>query len=255
MTSPADLKIIDRIKKLHAMAISAKEVGSLAEADSFMEAVSKTLAKHNLDSAVLSIDTRDLHDPLGYASVWGAKTRGRTKRPIWAAYLAQAVGDAHYCAVLTSTESSVAFFYGRKSNYETAAQMFTYLRDLGEKEGVSAWRKFRAEYLKRYGGHGHGDSINWYMSWLEGFSLEVNSRYKAMRARVEADKGMSLVLVSVKAEADSYSKQFESKSAGEWIQSTMDRTAVALGVAAARKANLRPNVVDAGDETATKRIG
>lgn len=201
-----DPKLIARIKKLHNMAEGAKAVGSLAEADSFLEAVKKTLAAHNLDMSVLNIELHDLTDPLGKDYVTGAGTDAKKSRHRragksveWIVDLGMAVADAHYCHVNYSTRGTGLFFYGRKANRETAIRMFVYLRDMAE---ALAWTAQCAEARRRRAEYGHERGTGQYrINWLEGFVTEVQHRYRMMRDRVENDNGLALVLVSVRREA------------------------------------------------------
>src|SRR6185503_16326946 len=116
LTPVVDPKLVARIQKLHKMSESAKSVGSVAEADAFMEAVQKTLNKYNLDVSVLSLDVREREDPLGCDSEWGVTGRHRNRPVAWAQGLAGFVAAAHHCDFLVSTTSSLVFFYGRASN-------------------------------------------------------------------------------------------------------------------------------------------
>jgi hypothetical protein len=214
MEQAIDPKVIARIKKLHNMAEGARDVGSLAEADSFMEAVHKTLAAHNLDMSALSVDLRDLTDPLGSTGQRGIgddpkMSRHRDKGPVeWVIDLATAVAEAHYCASNYSVKSSYVWFYGRKNNREISQRMFVYLRDMAERLGWEAYvievKRRRTEYGSERG------AGQWRLNWLEGYVSEVSKRYRAMRARVESDKGMSMVLTGLRKEADAES----SKDAG-----------------------------------------
>lgn len=202
-----DPKIIARIKKLHNMAEGAKAVGSLAEADSFMEAVKKTLLAHNLDMGVLAVDLRDLQDPLGKTAVKGignndkASRHGSARKAVdWVTDLAIHVAEAHYCATTHSTTSSYIWFYGRKNNRETAERMFVYLRDMAER---LAWDAYVAEVNRRRKERGSERGAGqWRLNWLEGFVAEVGTRYRAMRKRMDEDRSVALVLVSVKKEAE-----------------------------------------------------
>jgi hypothetical protein len=247
--TPEELKLIERIKKLQAMAEGAREVGSLAEAESFMEAVTKTLAKHNLDESVLSIDLKDHTDPLVRGWALGSTRRHRNKPVRWAQWLSFNVAHAHFCENMVSLTSSHVFFYGRKSNVDVAVKMYTYLRDMAERLGWKAYRQYCAE--------GGPLPAKWYLDWLEGFALEVGRRYEMMRVRVESDSGMALVLTSVREEAtklvkDDQAPKEELDEAPEAWKGADFYDARRAGREAARTANLTPNALD-GAEAAPER--
>lgn len=202
-----DPKLIARIQKMYAMAESAKEVGSLAEADSFMNGVMTTLAANNLDMSVLSIDMKNLTDPMGKQFFYGVGKNGRAsvdsrKTLEWITDLGFAVAGAHYCECHWHPGSNYLTFYGRESNRRVAVQMFGYLRDMAEK---GAWAAHAAEFNRRQKeGESQAGLTDHRLSWLEGFVHEVARRYRAMRERVEKDNSMALVLVSVRKEAQDF---------------------------------------------------
>jgi hypothetical protein len=176
-----------------------------------MEAVNKTLAAHNLDMSALSVDLCDLTDPLGSTGQRGIgndskMSRHKDKGPVeWVIDLATAVAEAHYCASNYSVKSSYVWFYGRKNNRETSQRMFVYLRDMAERLG---WEAYVEEVKRRRKENGtERGAGQWRLNWLEGFVTEVSKRYRAMRARVESDKGMSLVLTGLRKEAHDESSE------------------------------------------------
>lgn len=202
-----DPKLIARIQKMYAMAESAKEVGSLAEADSFMNGVMTTLAANNLDMSVLSLDMKNLTDPMGRQFFYGVGKNGRAsvdsrKTLEWITDLGMAVAPAHYCECHWHPGSNYLTFYGRESNRRVAVQMFGYLRDMAEK---GAWAAHAKEFNRRQkAGESQAGLTDHRLSWLEGFVAEVSRRYRDMRERVEKDNSMALVLVSVRKEAQEY---------------------------------------------------
>lgn len=265
-TSAAELKVIERIKKLHAMAESAREVGNLAEAEAFMEGVAKTLAKHNMEQSVLSMDIRELTDPLSSTGCAGATERGSDKPQEWCMDLAGSVAYAHFSVMHYSVASSYVFFYGRQTNIDTARSMYTYLRDMAEREGMKAWRKQRRATVAAYGGHVRGeDDIGWYLAWLEGFAREVGRRYQAMRARVESDRGVSLVLTGARKEAQAWSNKNaemtdEAKERMKKAEKPIKRggfhgDAREQGAEVAKTANLRPNVLETSETDNRRMLG
>lgn len=265
MSEKLDPKLVQRIQKLHAMAESARDVGSLAEADSFMSAVHKTLAAYNLDTSVLTIDMKDAADPLGQDAVLGAQLRHKDKPLGWAQDLAGHVARAHNCAHLISTTSSYVFFYGRASNRGVAVKMFKYLRDMAERLGQEAY--VTEAYRRRRTGEGERGSASWRFNWMEGFVEEIGRRYQTMRQRVESDKGMGLVLVSVRKEARDYSHEVNQKAWDEakakklkWkSKETLaaqfyNEAARNNGAETARNVNLSPNAVDVPESTTQRRL-
>lgn len=199
-----DPALIARIQKMYAMAESAAEVGSLEEADSFMTGVHKTLAANNLDMSVLSLDMKNLTDPMGKQFFSGIGKNGRAsvdsrKTLEWITDLGTVVAAAHYCEMHWHPGSNYLTFYGRETNRKVAVQMFGYLRDMAEK---LAWKQLEKEAARRRKLGEREAGLNDYrLNWIEGFVSEVGQRYRSMRERVETDNSMALVLVSVRKEA------------------------------------------------------
>lgn len=260
-----DPKLVSRIQKLHAMSESAKEVGSLEEADAFMSAVHKTLAAHNLDTSVLSLELKNEADPLGKEWVLGATLRHKNRPLAWAQDLAGYVARAHNCAHLVSMSSSYVFFYGRATNRGVAVQMFKYLRDMAERLGQTAY--VTEAYRRRREGEGERGSASWRFNWMAGFVEEIGNRYRAMRERVESDKGMSLVLVGARKEASQYASDVNRKNWEEIEKAKikvktkqtlhanyLDEDARRGGAEAARTVNLSPNAVAPSEAAPARRL-
>lgn len=249
-----DLKVLERIKKLHAMAESAREVGSLAEADSFMEAVEKTLAAHNMEMSMLSINLKDFNDPMDSTFV-NATTSARhpkRRRERWSLTIADAVAKAHFCGYLPVHGWSQVFFCGRKSNVWVAQKMMEYLRDTALRLGIEAYLEEEQRRHREYGSANGAAQYKW--NWFEGFADEVAHRYERMRAAINSDKGMSLVLVSVQKEADEETKKasIQKRSAPPKHSSYRDNDARSDGQDAARTVNLKPHSLDTTNTTAKR---
>lgn len=256
-----DPKLVARIHKLHAMAESAREVGSLAEADSFMAAVQKTLAYHNLDSSILTLELHNLTDPMGMESVNQVgsdpkKSRHKESRKsvAWAVDLGVAVAKAHYCACNFSAKGTYLYFYGRKTNRDMAVRMYTYLRDMAER---LAWDANVTEAKRRRQLYGHERGTGQYrLNWLEGFVDEVARRYRDMRHRLDhEDRSLALVLVKTSKEADAEARRNISfKGAVEYVDADYDIwQAKEDGAKAAKDVNLQPRVLEE-NSTLLKRI-
>lgn len=250
-------KVIERVQKLKRMADSAKEVGSLEEADAFMRGMHKTLAFHNLDESVLSLDLKDKKDPLISRWVTQAKNDEVKKgSEQWAINLARAVGQAHFCHGSGTTSQNWIVFYGRKSNVDVCVKMYTYLRDMALRIGTAAYLAEEQRLHKVYGSARGAAQFKW--NWFEGFSAEVSRRYKEMRERVESDSSMALVLVGVRKEAFEYAKQFFSKSrsysSSPKTVESYDAAARRAGKEAASSVNLHPHNLDGDTITPRKLI-
>src|SRR4051812_44988051 len=117
MTQDMD-KLVDRIKKMHAKAESAKQLGNEAEAFAFASAVQKLLLKHNLEMTDVEAALAAKEDPVKahyfYPETFGLpKRRSRVQ---WSELLARIVADAHMCGILPVRASNEFMIIGTRQN-------------------------------------------------------------------------------------------------------------------------------------------
>lgn len=264
-------KVMDRIKKLYAMAESAKAIGSLEEADSFMRGVEATLRKHNLEMADLDAAMQEEADPVGVLQVrcgWTDEPAERHER--WALILANVVADAHFCAFLVSMVDNTVYFTGRRSNVQVAGLMFRHLLELARRLCAEELEKQTAlpaqsaytvtssystttisysfDMGSLFGPTDPKDRKESYrLNWLEAFSRKIAIRYQQMKVRDPAEPGSALVLVGVRQQAQAAANSLATGKQEDLPEPASanhpDYEAQISGSAAGAKAPLSPNTV------------
>jgi hypothetical protein len=178
-----DTKIIDRIKKM--LALANDSAASDGERDNALRMAYATLAKHNLDiSSLEEVESRELveWENNGYVMPWVRRT-------------AMSVANLFFCNYFyTKTRAGFRHsFVGKTSNAVTAKMMAEYVISSIRKE---AGKRARAESL----------TSSWVTSFCKGGSDVVYQRCKELRAAQESSDactGTSLVLASLyKTETD-----------------------------------------------------
>lgn len=200
-SGPSIEKVIERVRKMWAHAESAKDIGSLAEAEAFAEAVQKTLAAYKLDMSVLSVQQKDANDPLGSNNV--SPVEGwKQKRVWWIEELAGVVARAHYCQILIYRGSATVCVVGRQSDREVASYMIVVLTRLAQELCQQGYWKARYVAFKETGTYDTGDFKE---SFFRGFVEGIRNRYYELKeAQRKSSNGMALVLVRSQEEVQKF---------------------------------------------------
>lgn len=184
-------KLVDRVRKLLAMAKSAKEIGNEAEAASFAAGAQKMMAKYKLEMSEVEFTTMEREEPIENEYVRGTKKT----REQWSELLASVVARAHYCRILVIPGSDTIVLVGRATDRAVAAYVFTTLRDFAERQSDKDARAFRRGQRRQIGAT-IGNNRNFRAAWLMGFVERIAQRYEAERAELKlqaAKAGTSLV--------------------------------------------------------------
>jgi phosphoribosyl-ATP pyrophosphohydrolase len=192
-------KLVDRIKKMHAKAESAKALGNEAEAFAFASAVSKLLLKHNLEMTDVEAALAMKEDPVKAhyfrPEVFGFK-RKKT-RVLWSELLAHVVADAHMCGILPCHASNELMIIGTRQNRQACEFMIVFLTRYAEEHA----EKDYVTYFYRMKYEGDVTKARGYKAgWLMGFVSRLAERYKADKMQVikEAEQVNPYALVRLK---------------------------------------------------------
>ncbi len=249
-------KLLDRIRKLHAKAESARAIGNDAEALAFAAGVQKMLAKYKLDMSELEMQTLDKVEPIGSTYV---RSEGKSKRVAWAELLASVVARAHYCRILVIPNSDTIVLVGRPTDRQVAEFVFSTLRRTADENSDRDARAFRRRQRAERGAT-MGDATNFRAAWLNGFVQRISERYEAERQqlKVEAAKaGTSLVrLDNALTQVDQHMAKMSTRRASSvGTRPSANREGAALGRAAGNVANIRGTGLGAGNSRSPKLLG
>ncbi len=118
--------IIVKIRKLVAHERSARDIGSLAEAETFAAHIQSLLLQHKISTAEVDAEIRDSGDPIGDSST----NLTTTKVEKWINALAFGVGTNYFCKVVGEINQggkARITFIGREADRLAAVAMFDYL--------------------------------------------------------------------------------------------------------------------------------
>lgn len=179
--------VIQRVRKMHAKAESARAIGSIAEAETFAAAVAKMLEAHKISMSTIDLAAEDTLDPMGETMHDFTDMGSNKSGTKWATSLTNIVARAHFCRSYTNHQMKGVIFIGRASDRELAIHVFNTLY-------LAALRmSYEADKAK-----GHTDS-SFRPSWLTGFVFAIRDRYKAQAC--ERAGHMALVRADKEAEA------------------------------------------------------
>lgn len=165
-----------KLKKMRAKMEGAQKLGSELEAQAFAEAIQKMCAQHQVNEAELDPQTLDEIDPVErvFPDYDKHKYKVRQRWVDWLDKLADSVSWAHYCSYFTYGNTSRVSFVGRRSNAETAAEVYLQLailaEEIADREYVDFFYKCKAEGQV-------GKARGFRHSFLLGFCRRVSERY------------------------------------------------------------------------------
>ncbi len=191
---------MDKIKKLHLHAESAKAIGSDKEAQAFATMVNQLLNKHRLELTDIEFETERKNEPVDSAEIpfWehGDQFRGnkkawreKSKRSEWTEKLAMVVAQAHSCRILVVDRSNRLFIVGTKTNRQITEYVLITLMRAAEKISWFEYMKFFYESKDR------GDvtvARGFRHSWLIGFISRISERFAEEKAKM-GSSGTALV--------------------------------------------------------------
>jgi hypothetical protein len=92
-------EILEKVRKLHAHAESAAEIGNEAEAQTFAAKVQELLTAYKLSMADIGSGDRAAPEPINMTYVFWEEMglNGRATRQGWTEVLGQLIADAYYC--------------------------------------------------------------------------------------------------------------------------------------------------------------
>jgi hypothetical protein len=187
-------QILEKLKKLIAHEQSAREIGSMAEAEAFAAKIQDLLTTHKLDMSEVDFQAREEGEPINWESVdskYGQKNTGLKAH--WRLILARSIAKVNSCEIVNNSRSHGRSFYfvGRTSDRELAKVLYLYLVELGEEICAKASREDReVQSLKFNVQRGISDySVptwakaafashmkSYRESWKEGFGEAVSKR-------------------------------------------------------------------------------
>ncbi len=220
----AEDRILDKLRKIKAMADGAAAINSEAEAQAFTDMLNKLLVDHKLEMSDVEFADLEREEPVERDS-WQdyrqrvdvmkkAGVKHRKTRVDWMERLASAIARAHMCRIIVVPASSCVQLVGRRSDKAVAEYMIVTLtraaQDLATKEhGRYSWEIYKRD--------GNCQAANGFKAaFLRSFVMRLIDRFDELkRKRTEGDASTSMALVRIDREQaavdDFMKKALESK--------------------------------------------
>jgi len=145
-----DISILDKIKKIYNKANSARQIGSLEEANSMFAAMHKIMARHDIEIA--DVKSHDL-DPGSriFETNDGARYDYTYQRVLWGV-----IAECNNCKSVYVAYYKKMYLVGRKRDIEMVEYIYSIalrtFSDICKKSWKSRVEKEKNAALKRYGG-------------------------------------------------------------------------------------------------------
>ena len=228
---PAQIKIVDRIRKLLAMAEGARELGSQAEAEAFASAAQDLSIEHGISLLEVGKDVRTA----SFVRRKVARELKSRRCPVWQEELQLVVAKGFHCVNLIHPGTNLLTFAGSETDTQLAEYVFLRLVDFAERERAAARRRVKSEkgWIPN----------NFSNSFFEGFVFAIESRMRSRCAVAEEEQPGMMVRLSVITEevmewlgCTKYARQRLAPSTGDY-------EAYEEGAKAGRAAPIEPNAV------------
>lgn len=187
-------RVMDRIRKLQAMADGASDVGNQEEALAFASKVQELLLEHKFTMSEVMFRRLDQDDPMG-ESPFNPDELGLRKtksRLLWREMLGDAVGKAHFCQFFIVGKSAYCYA-GRESDRQVACYMFAYLISAAESLARKGYRKQRRNNRENT----RGFKVAFYHAFAEAIQERYWNREREIREKGFAGVSSGTALVRV----------------------------------------------------------
>lgn len=189
-------EIVEKLAKMIRHEQSARQIGSIAEAEAFASQVQTLLTKHGLEMSEIEFETEEV-EPIG--EEWAKSHDSDSPVPYvshrveWQEELAFAIALNNSCALLVTGSNSVCFV-GRSSDRQICLSLYRYFAalalDLSDKTTNEHRDGERSTLKAKLGRYYTGADLRWHMvrfkaSFCAGFSHALCLRFHERRRELE----------------------------------------------------------------------
>lgn len=228
--------ILDTLSKLMAHERSARQIGSLDEANAFAEKISALLIKHKISIAEVDQKTQQKvsAEKVGVgafdaekAKNFGVKSRG--KRVAWIEELAAVIAQAHFCRILVAKRTSSIWFVGKPTDREVTEFLFAVLtRQIDEHVD----KEYRRQFMKLRQQGRSNEMHGWRASFLKACVARIAQRFAEIRAQQVHGNAANALVRAADAEVD------------EWLMQRYRGSKSTIGVLRGGRVTNQQGVVD-----------
>lgn len=191
--------IIEKLRKLIEHEKSARQLGSVAEAEAFTAKIQELLMAYNLELCNITPEEEAEEGEIDQEWVRGdAFGVGRgNRRCDWLEHLASAVARNCFCRSLIVTGSNTQVFVGLPLNRASAIQTFKYLAAAAQQIAKADTKTFKTTEAYLSSWEKPVEARLWKRSFLIGFASAISSRVSKTRLNLtsgtEGEAGLILV--------------------------------------------------------------
>lgn len=195
--------LMDKLRKLIAHEKSAREIGSLAEAEAFASKIQELMDEYKIGMSDVEFADREATEPIDFSDYSGPKgwKGGSGRRQYWTMSLARAIANANECQVVCGHGNRFCFV-GRTSNREFCVVLFQYFFELGgelcekacERNKNDEYELFNEQYDsygEEWDGARKASKFRHWMkdynkSWKAGFADAISTRLSIAQQKRDA---------------------------------------------------------------------
>lgn len=227
--------IISRIKKLMRHAESAKQLGSLEEAETFSAKVEELMIEYNIELSQVKLEENEGEfDKWMYGEKVSYKDNQAGQR--WRLNLVEVLCEYNFCNYTWNARSHTFRVYGRMENVDTVVWMYNFL-SIGLLRLAQEAHVNRNEFDQIMYGQ---NRYSFLKDWLIGAVVGLNRKFRLQREQsVHAEEIGGLVLYNREA-LDRFLKQEDPKVKSVRMKQINVGSAYAKGVKAGENYNINP---------------
>jgi hypothetical protein len=244
---------IERIRKLMAHEQSAREIGSVAEAEAFYGKIQELLIKNKLEMDDIGEAEQDVQDDITVDLVQDPEYRVKRTRVAWEEHLAYYVSRAYFCQHLVSRGSNHIWMVGRSEDRAVATHTFIMLRRMIRDVSLKEYSKYfdacnEAGYVQQARGYR--------ASWINAAVSALGKRFSEIR---NAANGASTGTAIVLANADGAVKKYVEENCGGKVngvsgKSTTNYAGAANGRQWGNSVSISGNGLDSGNTSSRRSL-
>lgn len=208
--------VVELLRKLISHEKSARDIGSIQEAEAFAGKIQELLDLHKLGMSDVEWDTREQEEPIDWEAVGehDPDFKHSKTRKEWQTRIAACIAACNGCKLVLGhrKEGNSVSFVGRTSDRELCKIMFIYMlnlaydlnalcaeQDKGEQKfkyvlGLKPWQDFDINAFRTH-------MREFKRSWFAGFSVSVSNRLMEQRTRMKQAAVVSGAMVHINRDA------------------------------------------------------
>lgn len=248
-----DERMLLRVQKLIAHEQSAREIGSVEEAEVFAGKIAELMAKYEIEMADLDLAGQPDNAPIDMELVQYDTGETKRARSAWRELLAAAIARSNYCRILIVPRSNLIYMVGKPDNRKVASFLYLMLSRQIEAEATKAYNTF---FYKCREDGAVWQARGYRGTWITGAVAAIRSRLALLETKIAGDAaGKATVLVNAGKAVDLWISQNNgTRTASSLNQTARNGAGYVHGQEWGNSASLSGNGLNGGS-TPSRQIG